>query len=169
MSLKGAKKPQNNNSKEETVDKEKHAGGRPTKYKAEYCEQLLQHFDIEPWEEREIPHYKTVEGERVVAWTDYKIMPVRMPTLRGFAKIIGLGISTLYDWINKEHASFVQEFSDAFTYARDIRKEWLIDVGLSGTAPPASFKFVAVNCTDMRDKTETEHSGSIEMKPPEIT
>ena len=133
--------------------------GQPTKYKPEHCDQLIKHFDIEPWEEREIPHYKTVKGEKVVAWTDIKIMPVRMPTLRGFAKKIGVGIRTVYDWIDKKHGSYQEEFSHTFTLAREIRKEWLIDVGLSGNTPPASFKFVAVNVTDMRDRTESEITG----------
>ena len=141
-------------------DKKKHAGGAPTKYKSEYCDKLIEHFDVEPWEEREIPHYKaSKKGGKIISWTDIKILPRRMPTLRGFAKKIGVGISTVYDWTNKNHPSFQEKFSDAFTCAKEIRKEWLIDVGLSGNAPPASFKFVAVNCTDMRDKTESAITG----------
>lgn len=128
--------------------------GRPTKYKPEFCDKLIEFFDIEPWEEREIPHYKNGE----VVWRDIKILPVRMPTLRGFAKSIEVGISTVYDWINENHDSYVKEFSDAFTCAKAIRADWLVDVGLSGSAPPASFKFVAVNVTDMRDKQEVQHS-----------
>jgi hypothetical protein len=30
---------------------------------------------IEPWEERKIPHYKTVKGEQQLVWTDIKILP----------------------------------------------------------------------------------------------
>ena len=131
--------------------------GRPTKYKQEYCDKLIEFFDIEPWEEREIPHYKA----GVLNWTDIKILPVRMPTLRGFAKSIGVGIRTVYGWIDEKCGSYQKEFSQTFTCAKDIRKDWLVDVGLSGSAPPASFKFVAVNVTDMRDKTDVEHSGSI--------
>ncbi len=131
--------------------------GRPTKYKPAYCQALIDFFDIEPWEEREIPHYKGGE----VVWTDIKILPVRMPTLRGFAKKIKVGIATIYDWLNEKHGSYRKDFSGAFTCAKDIRKDWLIDLGLSGGAPPLSFKFVAVNVTDMRDKKETELSGSL--------
>ena len=133
----------------------KHAGGRPTKYKPTFCDGLIKFFDIEPWEEREIDHFKNGE----VVWTDIKILPVRMPTLRGFAKSIKVGIRTVYGWIDAKCSSYQEEFSHAFTYAKDIRKDWLVDVGLSGTAPPASFKFVAVNVTDMRDKQEHELSG----------
>jgi hypothetical protein len=135
--------------------------GRPTKYKPAYCQALIDYFDIEPWEERQIPHYKLQGKQRFVAWTDIKMLPVRMPTLRGFAKKVNVGISTIYDWLNEQHGSYQQAFSGAFTCAQAIRKDWLIDVGLSGSAPPASFKFVAVNVTDMRDKSETEHSGAV--------
>ena len=126
--------------------------GRPTKYKPEYCDKLIEFFDIEPWEEREIPHYKA----GVIVWTDIKILPVRIPSLYRFAKLIGVGYRTLYDWMDIDSGSYQEAFSQAFTCAKEIRKDWLIDVGLSGSAPPASFKFVAVNVTDMRDKTETE-------------
>lgn len=131
--------------------------GRPTKYKPTYCQALIDFFDIEPWEEREIPHYKGGE----VTWTDIKVLPVRMPTLRGFAKHMGVGISTVYRWLDEQDGAYQSAFRDAFTCASAIRKDWLIDVGLSGSAPPASFKFVAVNVTDMRDKQETELSGSV--------
>jgi len=133
-----------------TAPKNKHPSGRPTKYKSGYCDKLIEFFDIEPWKEHEMPHYK--DGK--VVWTDIKILPVRMPTLRGFAKSIGIAISAIYRWIDKKEPCYHKEFKDAFTCAKNIRKDWLIDVGLSGSAPPASFKFVAVNVTDMRDKQE---------------
>ena len=131
---------------------------RPTKYKPEFCDKLIEFFDIDPWEERKIPHYKTVDGEKQLVWTDIKILPVRMPTLRKFAKSIEVSIRAVYNWIDAESDVFHKEFMHAFTCAKDIRKDWLIDVGLSGSAPPASFKFVAVNVTDMRDKQDVKLS-----------
>ncbi len=122
--------------------------GRPTRYKAKFCQALIDFFDIEPWEEREIPHYKAGD----VSWTDIKLLPVRMPTLRKFAKSIGVSYVTVYAWTKKH-----DEFLNAFTHAQEIRKEWLIDGGLSGVFHPASFKFVAINVTDMTDKQEQIH------------
>jgi hypothetical protein len=147
-------------SKKKKRKKAKRPNGRPTKYKEVYCQQLIDYFDIEPWDEREIKHFKGGE----VTWTDIKLIPVRLPTLRRWAKTINVGISTVYDWINKEHKSFHSKFSDAFIYAKECRKEILIDNGLAGLSPPASFKFVAVNMTDMRDKNETEHKADAELK-----
>jgi hypothetical protein len=141
-----------------------HKGGRPTKYKEEYCQELIDYFDVEPWEEREIPHYKNGE----VSWTDIKLIPKRLPTLRRFAKSINVGISTVYDWINEKHDSYHKEFSDAFTYAKDCRKEMLIDNGLAGLSPPASFKFVAINMTDMTDQKAIDHTTDGKPITPQI-
>lgn len=138
--------------------------GRPTKYKKVFCDKLIAFFDIEPWQEREIPHYKA----GMVVWTDIKILPVRMPTLRRFAKSINVGIRTLYDWLDSSHRSFKEDFSHAFTHAQEIRKDWLIDAAISGAVPPASFKFIAVNVTDMRDRQDFEHSGEIRLLPPKV-
>lgn len=157
---KPAKKAKRKSAKKKTpatVDKKPHAGGQPTKYKPKYCQALINFFDVNPWIERKIPHYRGKGKKRELVWTDYKIMPVRMPTLRKFAKSIGVAIRTVYYWIDRGHGSFQEEFLHAFTCAQGIRRDWLIDVGLAGTAPPASFKFVAVNVTDMRDTQEKVH------------
>lgn len=66
----------------------------------------------------------------------------------------------IYNWLNEKHGSFQQEFLDAFTCAREIRKDWLIDLGLSGLTPPASFKFVAINVTEMRDQSGLNIGGA---------
>jgi hypothetical protein len=137
----------------------KHPGGRPTKYSKKYCKQIIDFFDIEPCREVEIPHYK--KGDLV--WTDFKMVPNRIPTLRKFAKHIKVNFTTVYEWEKK-----YPEFTNALTHARQIRKEFLIDNGLAGLYPPNSFKFVAINMTDMTDKQEFEHSGEIILKPPVI-
>jgi hypothetical protein len=144
-----------NNTTGET--KKKHAGGRPTTFRLEYSQALIDWFDVEPFEEVPIEHYK----QGAVSWTDSKRVPNRLPTLRGFAKSIQVPISTIYDWLNKEHASYHEEFSDAFTHALEIRKDFLIENGLQGLYPSGSFVFVATNLTDMRNKQDVEHSGDI--------
>ena len=134
--------------------------GRPSKYKSKYCQALIDFFDVEPYEDIELPHYQ--KDGVTIHWKDYKRVPVKLPTLRDFAKSINVGISTVYDWINKQHASYHKKFSDAFTQAQDIRKWFMIQNGLQGLYNPVTFKFVAVNVTDMRDKQEHEHKGNIE-------
>lgn len=128
--------------------------GRPTKYKPEYCEQIIAFFDIEPYEEREIPHYKGKGDKKEVCWTDYKRMANKLPTLRNFAKMIGVCVATVYNWVDKENGSYRQEFLDAFTCAQEIRKWFIIENGLNSCYNPLFAKFVAINVTDMRDKQE---------------
>lgn len=133
--------------------------GRPTKYRKAFCKKLVDFFDIEPFEKIELPHYQP-DG-MTKKWCDYKIVPARMPTLRKFAKSIDVHVSNVYEWIDTKSNVYHKEFRDAFTCAQEIRKDWLIDLGLSGLTPPQSFKFVAINVTDMRDQQTTEIKGVV--------
>jgi hypothetical protein len=133
--------------------------GRPTKYKPKFCQMLVDFFDIEPFEKIELPHYQN-DG-KTIKWKDYKLIPARMPTLRKFAKKIDVNIFRVYCWIDEKSPTYHKEFSDAFACAKDIRKDWLIDLGLSGLTPPLSYKFTAINVTDMRDQQETKLTGVV--------
>lgn len=140
--------------------KQKHPGGRPTKYKLEYAKQLIEYFDSqEPLREIDVNHFNP-DGS--IKWIDKKLVANRIPSLLKFAKSIKCGYRTIYDWIDKKHGSYQEEFSQAFTLCKQIRKELLIDMGMTGVSPPASFKFVAVNMTDMRDKQDHDVSGTVE-------
>lgn len=130
--------------------KKKHPGGRPSKYRPEFCNKLIEFFDVEPFRKIELPHYQ--KDGVTLRWMDYKIIPNRMPTLLKFARSIGVGYRTVYDWMDEKHSSYHQEFSQAFTIAKQLRKDFLNDLGLSGLTPPASFKFIAINVTDMIDE-----------------
>lgn len=123
-----------------------HAGGRPSKYDPKYCDELIAYFDQEPYEDRALEHYGK-DGQ--VSWVDYKRMANKLPTLRAFAKKIEVNVDTVYEWI-KVH----QEFSEAFTHAKDLQKWFLIENGLNGCYNPAFAIFTAKNITDMRDKQE---------------
>lgn len=125
--------------------------GRPTKYKPEYARKLIVFFDIEPFEDVVLPHYFDNKTHRV-KWKDFKRVANKLPTLRDFAKSIKVPISTVYDWLREKHKSFHKDFAKAFEEAKEIRKDFLIQNALQGLYPPLTFKFIAVNLTDMRDK-----------------
>ncbi|MGE0132076.1 MAG: hypothetical protein AB7U82_28675 [Blastocatellales bacterium] len=143
----------------------KHKGGRPSKYKPEYCQKLIEFFDIEPYEDKPLEHYGK-DGE--VKWIDYKRMANKLPTLRGFAKHIEVDISTVYNWISEKHASFQQEFLDAFTQAKELQKWFLIENGLNGCYNPMFAIFTAKNITDMRDLNNVDHTTKGEKIEPGI-
>jgi hypothetical protein len=136
----------------------KKTAGQPTKYKPEHCAAIIAFFDVEPWETEKID----VLGDNgeVVRQEEGKRRYRRMPTMEGFAKSISICIHTVYNWVNPKHDSYQEEFLHSYNKALTYRKNWLVDVGLSGLAPANSFKFVAVNITDMRDKNEIKHDGS---------
>jgi len=127
--------------------------GRPTKYKPEYCEKLIEFFDVEPYADKELEH---LDKDGNVRWIDYKRMANKLPTLRSFAKSIGVNIDTVYEWI-KQH----EEFSDAFTHAKDLQKWFLIENGLNGCYNPMFAIFTAKNITDMRDKSEVDNNTNL--------
>jgi hypothetical protein len=120
-------------------------GGRPTDYKSEYCDQLIEWFEIEPNREVEIPHYK--DGE--VTWNDYKTVANRLPKFHEFAKSIGTSTVTMLEWCEKH-----EEFLNAYTRAKELQKYFLIENGLNGCYNPNFAIFVSKNITDMRDRQE---------------
>jgi hypothetical protein len=146
-----------------------HAGA-PTKYDPKYCEEIIKHFDIEPFKDVDIPHMgKTGEFK----WMDYKRMANGFPTFLGFAKKIGVNGDTLVEWASakypddyedKEKAGKLKhpKFSAAYTRAKEFQKWILIENGLNGLYNPQFTIFVAKNITDMKDKTEAEVNEKME-------
>ena len=142
--------------------------GRPTKYDPKYCDEIIEFFSIEPT--REI----VIENTSAKGDTYYttKILPNRLPTFARFARTIGVNKDTLIEWatatandgerVELRHP----DFSDAYNAAKELQKEFLVDNGLAGLSPPASFIFTAKNITDMRDKIETDvTSGGQKLTP----
>ena len=109
--------------------KQKHPGGRPTKYKASYCQAIVEYFER--------------EAEKV-----------RVPFLSAWARnVAGVCEDTAIEWTKKH-----EEFSEAYKKAKDIQKEVLILGGLTGRFNPTFAIFTAKNLTDMRDKHEIDHT-----------
>ena len=127
--------------------------GRPTKYKEEYCEEIVKYFSVEPYREVIV----TTEGKNF-SKEDVKLVPNQLPFLSAFARHIGVTHDTLIEWTNVH-----PEFSEAYKKAKELQKEFLIENGLQGLYNPAFAIFTAKNITDMRDKQEIEHSGTISL------
>ncbi len=127
--------------------------GRPSAYKPEYAQAIIDYFANAPlYEEVRIPHYKNGE----LAWEDIKRFPPRLPTLVQFAKSIGVCYPTVYNWQCLGHASFHEEFLDAYYRAKKMQKDFLIQCGLSGIYNASFAQFTAINITDMQNKSATE-------------
>lgn len=133
--------------------------GRPTKYKPEYCEQLIAFFSS-PKRERVVKSVTT--GKNEYEKTEYQTIPCDLPTFAKFARKIGVNGDTIVEWAKAtlEDGKTLKypEFSAAYNDAKDLQKEFLVDNGLAGLYPPASFIFTAKNITDMRDQTLIDHT-----------
>ena len=131
-------------------------GGRPSKYKPEYCDEVIEFFNRDPYE---VVMVKDDEGNMVPSM-DQKgnvvTMPCKLPTKEGFAISIGVHTETLINWRN-EH----KEFFDAIKKAENMQKEILIQNGLMGNYEKTFAIFTAKNVTDMSDKKEVEVSEKV--------
>ena len=137
--------------------------GRKTYYRKSYCQKIIDFFDIEPYEDKELPHYKGKGDDRILVWTDYKRMANRLPTLRNFAKSIGVSTVTVYAWPKKH-----EEFLNAFTHAQELRKWFIIENGLNSCYNPLFAKFTAINITNMVDKQEVTGKDGEPLMPIQV-
>lgn len=120
--------------------------GRPTKYKEEYCKQIIEFFNRPLWEKKKI---SILDRGRMVL-KDVEV-PCQLPTIERFALNLGVHKDTVYEWA-KEH----KNFSDALCVAKQAQQEILIQHGLNGHYKEGFAKFVAVNFTDMKEKVQQE-------------
>ncbi len=118
--------------------------GRPTLYRPEYCQELVEVFDIDPyWETTKVNQRTGIEITERVANS--------LPTLAGFARKIGVSRSVLQDW-GKRHPDFLY----AVTRAKACAEDMLVINGLLGLYNAQFSIFVAKNYTDLRDVQETK-------------
>jgi hypothetical protein len=153
--------------------------GRPTKFQANFIEEIVAYFDIEPYR-KEVMETSTEygkDGDVRSTSEKYKHIPNTFPTLLGFAMEKKLNYATLRRWAEKgedpkleeklankvtfsskdlELAKNLRQFSEAYKTAKERQESFLIQLGLSGAAPSAAFIFTAKNTTKMRDKIEQE-------------
>lgn len=106
-------------------------GGRPTKYRDDYPQLLLDYFN------------KTIDHDEV------------FPTKAGFAIHIDVGKDTLNEWSNcGKHP----KFSVAYKKAEDYQEKNLVSNAITGKYNPAFSIFFAKNNLGYKDKTEHNHS-----------
>lgn len=124
------------------------AGGRPTKYKKEYCKDLIEFFDQPPTE----PLYKRtfyINGQ--VKSEEPVVQPQEFPTFQDFANFIGVDVVTLERWRDKH-----PEFCRAYARAKQIQEGVWIRESMAGRYNAQFAKFFGVNCLGYKDKVEQE-------------
>lgn len=157
--------------------------GRVVTYEATFAAALIEHFKQQSY--RDAVYEETTEyfinGKIKRKTQKKKQIAEKLATFFNFADKIGVTYRTLCNWrtrgikmqehidkklteeelkelgvLDIEKEKELAEFAEAYEYVKEMQKETLIDLGLSGAAPPASFIFVTKNLTDMKDKSEQD-------------
>ena len=117
-----------------------------TKYKKEYCRQIIDFFNIPHTSEKyEVTTDKNGEKVKTVE------KPNPLPTFEKFAVKIGANSHILERWCEEHH-----DFKEACDQCRELQKDMLNDLAMRGFYNPTYTIFVAKNITDMTDKPETQ-------------
>lgn len=153
--------------------------GRPTKFRKEFTEKLVEFFDIEPTLKELMEETEELgrDGQARKTSKKYKHVPNKFPTLVQFAKTIKVSYWSLQNWAEKgedhniqaklakneglsvkevEMMKDLQEFSKAYKIAKELQQDFLMQNGLNGASPSAGYIFTAKNVTKMRDKVEQD-------------
>jgi hypothetical protein len=156
-----------------------HPGGRPTKYKERYAQELLDYFSGEVVQE-----VKTVTAGSNGKGGEWSKEEVRhealfFPTLELFAHKIGVDDDTLVEWAKAKYPddyadeSFrgqlkYPEFYAAYIRAKKIQKGLLLQYALIGKLNPGFAQFFAINMYGMQSKSVVENTGEVKHKWEEL-
>lgn len=138
------------------VENPTNKGGRPTKFKAEYVQKLVDFFSQPPTYEVDVI-IKSKNGTETYKTEE---RPNQLPFLTKFAREIGVDIDTLENWAKPENEDKYPGFFGAYKLAKELQKEFLIQNALRGQYNATAFIFTAKNITTMRDQTQIEHGAT---------
>lgn len=129
--------------------------GRPTEYRAEYCDEMIRFFDI--------PVQSVVESEEPDGngglRTVKRVVINTFPTITRFASKLGVTRQTLHEWATITHADGTlkyPEFAYAYARAKDFQDALLVEGGLSGCYEGRFATLAAKNLIGWKDQVETK-------------
>jgi hypothetical protein len=127
--------------------------GRPTKYKKEYAQDLLDYFkkNLKAYEREVVPNG---EGR-----TRTEVTPLDLPTFQEFAAIhCNVCVDTLLEWTkakNEDGSLKFPSFSEAYKRARDIQTAILIKGGMVGVYDARFAGLASKNLIGWSEKVES--------------
>lgn len=125
----------------------KHAGGRPSSFKDEYCEGIIDFFTV--------PTYRQVLVKRITSpkgqvTEEYIEKGGDLPFLSQYAHKIGVTTKCMGEWADK-----YPEFGNAYNRAKELQCNHLVQNGIQDNYNAAFGIFTAKNITLMRDQPTT--------------
>ena len=129
--------------------------GRKTKYKKQYCQELIEYFDKPAYRE----HEQVFVGKDGREWSKFEYIANDLPTIIGFCCKIGISKQTFYNWTDKH-----KPFFDAYTHIRDIQEAILIQNGLRGLYNSNFTTFIMKNNFGYKDKQDVELGGNVNIE-----
>ena len=121
--------------------------GAPTKYRPEFCEDIITFFDREPFKVA-----TDDEGNALTTQTGKPLlMACELPTFEKFASDIGVHKDSIYEW-----AKVHPEFSDAKKIAQQLQYNILVQNGLLGGYNSTFAIFTGKAALGMRDGGEAD-------------
>lgn len=114
---------------------EKNPVGRPTKYRPEYCQRVIEYFKK--------PAYSTV----ILANGSTQTVPCVFPTMARFAEELDVARDTLLEWV-----AVHPDFSVAYKRALTLQESILQEAALAGAYQGSFAIFTAKNVCGWRDE-----------------
>jgi hypothetical protein len=133
---------------------EKRERGRPSLYRDEYVDELIQFFDIAVYS------IKTTYDKEGSEKVEKVLNP--FPTLARFATKVGVTRETLHEWATARLPNGELRYPDfayAYKRAKDYQEALLVEGAIGGMYQANFSIFTAKNVLGWRDKTEQEITG----------
>lgn len=125
--------------------------GRPSLYTPEIQEKADRY--INEWDlYKEIP--EKADPKKVTTVVN------AIPSIAGLALELGVHRSTIYKWVEAKHCKFI----DTLEIIQQKQEVFLIHHGLTKGYDSGFAKFLAINVTSFKDKVETTHAVTDEVK-----
>ena len=127
--------------------------GRPSKYKPEYCDAIIDYFDRPP---QRVEYKRTYNADGSVKTEEPIIFGEQIPTLQGFAHTVDTTAKTLWEWADK-----YPEFGKAYARAKELQEHILVINAMGGQYNSQFAQFFAKNNLGYKDKTEQEVTAKV--------
>lgn len=130
--------------------------GRPTDYRPEYVEKIVEFFNIAV---TRVDEADVTDGDGKPR-KEKSVVVNTFPTLTRYASLIGVTRETLHDWATgkgKDGKLRHPEFSYAYARAKDLQESLLVEGGMAGAYDSRFATLAAKNLAGWRDQAEVKN------------